>query len=214
MYPLDRKNRGRDTSGNRNPPAILVNVKPTRDPKGRPDGALSFPGKPVGYVKIPKSSGLSTRADLTYMLWVLPTGRPGTIISHGLTLRIDKYRRLRLSINLRLRIFIRPVYSRRRLTRGRWSLLAVVFRRRTFESRLYVNGRVWIRHRFRKYQPFTKSPVYIGGSPTDRTGFSGRIACVQFFKVPLSWRKILRYGKRCIRKFYAVPHFTKCPLLF
>lgn len=196
VYPLDRKNGGRDISGNRNPTAFLSNVKRTRGPKGRPDGALSFPGKPVGYVKIPNRGGLATRGDLTYMAWVYPTGGFGIIISHGLTLKVDRYKRLVLYINRFL-----SVRSRRRLRKRRWNLVAVTFRRRTYESKVYVKGQAWIRHSFGRRQPFTRRSVYIGGKPGARSGFMGRITCVQFFKKYLTARQIIRAGKRCIRRF-------------
>ena len=202
VYPLDKKNRGRDTSGRRNPSATLVNVKPAPGPGRRPGGALHFPGRPVGFVKIPNRGRLDTKGgDLTYMAWVYPTGRPGTIISHGLTVGVDKYRRLTLHFNpLFVRIYLRPVLSRYRLPRMRWSLIAVTYRKRTRVSSLYVNRRLVLRKNFGRYKLNSRGPVYIGGRPRARSGFSGRIACVQFFKAALTIRKIIRYSKRCFRK--------------
>ena len=206
MYPLDKKNRGRDTSGRRNPPGRFVNVKPAPGPKRRPGGAISFPGRPVGYIKIPNRGRLDTRGgDLTYMAWVYFTGRPGTIISHGLTVAVDRYRRLSLRFSpLFVRIYLRPIVTRHKLPIRKWVYVTVTYRKRTRVSSLYVNSRPVLRKKFGRYKLNTRGPVYIGGRPRARSGFSGRIACLQFFKATLTRRQMYRRSRKCFRKFLVI----------
>lgn len=154
-----------------------------------------FQGRPRGYIKIPNNGGLNARGrDLTYMLWVFPTGHPGLIISHGLILAINKRGKLTLSV------YRTRLVSSRILPVRRWSFLAVKYLKRKNKILLFVQNRLVLSKRLRR-APSTRGPVYIGGTPRARTGFGGRIACLQIFKAAITRTQMARRSNKCFRKF-------------
>ena len=146
------------------------------------------------YVRIPnRKRALDTKKALSYLVWIYPTGRPGVIVSHGITVAIDRYGRLTLRFTPRFRrIYLRPITTGRRLPRRRWAYVAVTYTKRTGITKLYLNNRVILRRSFRAYTLNTLGSPRVGG-------FSGRIACLQFYRVALNARQIARRRKRCFR---------------
>ena len=189
----------RDNSLFGNPPArIPKGTKFAPGPDKRPSGSVELPIRRKVYIRIPNRKGtLDTKTALSYLLWVYRTGRKGSIVSHGITTYVRRNGRLLIRLEPRRG---RPIFIRvlRKLPLRRWSYIAVSYELRgavgVFE--LYLNSRRVLRRVFKGMSRFilnTRGSPLVGG-------FSGRVACLRFYRAALTGRQLARRKKKCFRK--------------
>ncbi|XP_020909695.1 uncharacterized protein LOC110247574, partial [Exaiptasia diaphana] len=63
-------------------PTIAGDVSLTTGPYGQPDGAYYFPGKPSGYIEIPKQSKTDVRFNVSFFTWIYNQGTYAPILNY------------------------------------------------------------------------------------------------------------------------------------
>ena len=206
FYPLDKPNKGRDASGNRNPEGRLSGVRNSPGPDGKPNGATEFSGRPNSYIEFPNNGKLDTKRSITILAWIKHKGRAGPVVHYnargwGVHLWMTRPRQL----------FVRFVKRNGRSTRylvsprGKgpkyraWNFVGATYDGRSGIAKLFVNGRRVTAKRIGRIRLATRRNIRVGARIGDRRYFKGAIACIHIFKKALSVYVIRKKAKVCFK---------------
>jgi len=202
LYPFNGRFLAKDTSRNRNPPALFRGVRYVTGPDGFSKSAIYFSGRSTSYVQIPNNGCLDTERSITIMMWVWPESA-GPIFHYnpggwGVHFWMTARNKLFVRFVGRRRKNVHHVESRA-ITPGQWNFVTTTYNGRTGLATLWKSG-VPLAQRFigRFSQGLdTNTPVRIGAKIGDRRYFRGKIACVQVFRRALNGGEIKSRMKTC-----------------
>lgn len=204
LYPLNSKFGGREIA-NRNPPAILMGVRPAIGPGRRPGEAYEFTGRPNSFIKIPNNGRLDTVKAITVLISVLPKSRQGPIFQFsetGYGFRLWMMRR-----NMVIAEFVsrsprikKPYLASIKIKPWKWNVVGMSYDKTTGIATLFVNNVPVIRKKLGHFDLATNYPVFMGAKPGDKRVFRGRVSCLQIFDKALNTAQVSKAGRACFKK--------------
>ena len=202
FYALNSAERGKDSSGNRNRPARLVNVKATAGPDGLPMGSYYLGGVRNSYILFPNSGCLDTKDSLTIVAWIYPESA-GPIFHYnpkgwGVHLWMVNSRTLLVKFKPRSLSNVNVVSSRQIKPRA-WNYVAATYDHRTGLATLWREAVPIAQRNIGRLRLATNYPAIAGKLPGDRRAYHGRIACVQIFDRALNGKQLKKLRKKCLR---------------
>lgn len=204
LYPLNKRYRGLEKLG-RNPPAILGRVRLGTGPDKRPGSAIKFTGKPNSYIRIPNKGRMDTSKSMTILIWALPKNRMGPIVQFG-----DKGSAVRLWMMRRNMVFAEFVTRQTRRKRPylasvddvlpwKWNYFGMSYDKPSGTATLFVNSKPVVRKKIGYFDLSTNHDVYVGGRPSEKQFFRGKLSCLQFFDKALTSHQVKKMEKNCYR---------------
>lgn len=203
LLPLNLGTRGKDIT-NRNPKAIVRNVRYAPGPYGRRGGSTKFLGRSNSYIQVPNRGGIDTINSITILAWIYPNGRPGPIFNYhpngeGVQLWVKgRYGRI-LSARFPKRSKRKrtPLIQRRILRPKRWQFVGARYNQKTGYASIWVNGRRVGIKKIGRFQIATNYPARMGARIGNNKYFKGRIACLQIYKKALTKREVISAKRVC-----------------
>lgn len=200
LYPLSKRTKGKDISGNQNRDGELHQVYPARGPDGLPDGSYYFPGRKTSYIKFPNNGKLDSYYSITLLAWVYPEGS-GPIFHFapgGVRFWVVRPNTLFVRFVRRTGRPTRQLISRKLIPK-QWNYVGASYDERTGIATLWRNSSPIKSVYIGRIRLATNRPVRMGALSRDLRYFRGRISCMQVYSVPLSGPEIRRAKKVCFR---------------
>ena len=206
VYPLDRKRKGKDISGSRNPSADLNSVGYNEGPDGRRFGSVEFSGQSNSYAIIPNNGKLDARYSITVLVHVFYQGGSGPFFNYnpkkkGLLLRMISATKLEVEIvDRKRRTSIKVQTPGRVFQREAWNYVGMTYSERRQLVSIWVNLKLVATKRVGKVELDTGHPIRLSGYKNSRGYFRGRLFCLQLYSVALTGEKIKEAMKKCFLK--------------
>lgn len=206
VYPLDRKRKGKDISGSRNPSADFNSVGYNEGPDGRRFGSVEFSGQSNSYAIIPNNGKLDARYSITVLVHLFYQGGSGPFFNYnpekkGLLLRMISATKLEVEIiDRKRRTSIKVKTPGRVFQREAWNYIGMTYSERRQLVSIWVNLKLVATKRVGKVELDTGHPIRLSGYKNSRGYFRGRLFCLQLYSVALTGEKIKEAMKKCFLK--------------
>lgn len=189
VYPLDDCSQATDSASSKSNGEIIGDYLATEGPNGRLDGAISFRGSSLSYIKIKKTEVLNTKYSLSIFMHVYfdVLNQKASLLSFGedgqVSLFIQNRNLIFLAKDKKESLFDNSVsYRLPNSVIGKWSFIGASYdyTRSTFS--LFVNNRKVRSIEVSIREPDTDNDIYINRVKTGNFGgFKGRISCLKLY---------------------------------
>ncbi|XP_048583834.1 uncharacterized protein LOC5504590 isoform X1 [Nematostella vectensis] len=205
LFPLCGPNIAQEASPDALPDGVLSNIYMSPGPRGHSNNSARFTGFMDSFITFPNNGALDIISSITILAWIYPTTYGGTIFNYGSS-PSGVHISLVFPGKLSAEFYDRDVPKSFAVVTGgviplnKWSYIGVVYDYSSGLTRLFVkNETVTSRRIYSLTRLDTRGDVRVGSLP-GRTGYKGRISCLQIYDVALSDWKVLDVREICTKK--------------